>query len=102
MELTGVIVRQTEPTDWVNSMVAVVKQHKIRICIDPRDLSKAIQRKHFPMMTIEEVVASMPQGKVFSVLDATSGYWQVELDIRAQLMRKRPFPCSGVQTSLIK
>ena len=102
MEQTGVIVRQTEPTDWVNSMVAVVKQHKICICIDPRDLNKAIQREHFPMMTIEEVVASMPQGKVFSVLDATSGYWQVELDIRAQLMRKRPFPCSGVQTSLIK
>ena len=32
------------------------------------------------MTTIEEVVASMPQAKVFSVLDATSGYWQVKLD----------------------
>lgn len=32
------------------------------------------------MMTIEEVVAGMPQAKVFSVLDATSGYWQVKLD----------------------
>ena len=32
------------------------------------------------MMTIEEVVASMPQAKVFSVLDATSGHWQVKLD----------------------
>ena len=38
MEQIGVIVRQTEPTDWVNSMVAVVKSNKIRICIDPRDL----------------------------------------------------------------
>ena len=80
MEQIGVIVRQTEPTDWVNSMVAVVKSNKIRICIDPRDLSKAIQREYFPMMTIEEVVAGMPQAKVFSVLDATSGYWQVKLD----------------------
>ena len=80
MEQTGVIVRQTEPTDWVNSMVAVVKPNKIRICIDPRDLNKAIQRDHLPMMTIEEVVAGMPQAKVFSVLDATSGYWQVKLD----------------------
>ena len=42
MEQTGVIVTQTEPTDWVNSMVAVVKPNKIRICIDPRDLNKAI------------------------------------------------------------
>ena len=80
MEQTGVIIRQTEPTDWVNSMVAVVKPNKIRICIDPRDLNRAIQREHFPIMTIEEVVAGMPQAKVFSVLDATSGYWQVKLD----------------------
>ena len=35
MEKAGVIVRQVEPTDWVNSMVAVVKPSKIRICIDP-------------------------------------------------------------------
>ena len=62
-------------------MVAMVKPNKIRICIYPRDLNKAIQREHFPMMTtIEEVVASMPQAKVFSVLDATSGYCQVKLD----------------------
>ena len=80
MEQIGVTVRQTEPTDWVNSMVAVVKSNKIRICIDPRDLNKAIQREYFPMMAIEEVVAGMPQAKVFSVLDATSGYWQVKLD----------------------
>ena len=32
------------------------------------------------MTTIEEVVADLPQAKVFSVLDATSGYWQVKLD----------------------
>ena len=62
-------------------MVAMVKPNKIRICIYPRDLNKAIQREHFPMMTtIEEVVASTPQAKVFSVLDTTSGYWQVKLD----------------------
>ena len=48
MEQTGVIVRQTEPTDWVNSMVAVVKPNKIRICIDPRDLNKAISKRTFP------------------------------------------------------
>ena len=61
-------------------MVAVVKPNKIRICIEPRDLNEAIRREHFLITTIEEVVASMPQAKVFSVLDATSGYWQVKLD----------------------
>ena len=81
MEKAGVKQKeQKEPTDWVNSMVAVVKPNKLRVCIDPRDLNEAIRREHFPMTTLEEVVADMPQAKVFSVLDATSGYWQVKLD----------------------
>ena len=64
----------------VNSMFAVVKPNKIRICIDPRDLNEAIRMEYFSMTTIEEIVADMPQAKVFSVLDDTSGYWQVKLD----------------------
>ena len=61
-------------------MVTVVKPNgDIRICIDPRDLNNAIQREHYPMKTIEEVVAEMPNGKVFTKLDATSGFWQLKL-----------------------
>ena len=76
-----VIERVHEPTEWVNSMVTVTKPNgKLRICIDPRDLNKAIKREHYPMRTIEEVVTRMPNAKVFSVLDANSGFWQVQLD----------------------
>ena len=74
------IKKQEEPTDWVNSMVIVQTPKKLRICLDPRDLNKAIKREHFPMKTIEEVVQNMPGAKVFSKLDATSGYWQLKLD----------------------
>lgn len=80
MEDLGVIVKQTEPTDWVNSMGAVVKPEKLRICIDPQDLNKAIKREHYPLRTLEEIVAEMPNAKVFSVLDANHGFWQVQLD----------------------
>ena len=70
-----------EPTDWVNSMVTATKKNgKLRICIDPRDLNKAIKREHYPLPTIEEVLTRIPKATVFSVLDATSGYWQVKLD----------------------
>ena len=31
------------------------------------------------MKTIEEVVAEMPNAKVFTKLDATSGFWQLKL-----------------------
>lgn len=73
MEEQGVITR-------VNSMVTVVKPNKIRISIDPQVLKRAIKHEHYPLCTEEEVVASMPKAKVFSVLDANHGFWQIKLD----------------------
>ena len=46
MEDLGVIVKQTEPTEWVNRMATVVKPNKLKICNDPQDLNKAIKSKH--------------------------------------------------------
>ena len=81
MERLEVIERIQEPTDWVDSMVTVIKPNgKLRICIDPRDLNKAIRHEYCPMRTIEEISARMPNAKYFSVLDASSGFWQVKLD----------------------
>lgn len=80
MEKLGVIARQTEPTEWVNSMVTVVTPKKIRICMDPKDLNEAIKREHYPLLTVEEVVSRMPNAKLFSVLDANQGFWQIKLD----------------------
>ena len=47
MESLGVIVRQEEATDWVNSMVVVQKSNgAVRLCIDPRDLNATMKRSH--------------------------------------------------------
>jgi len=59
---------------------------KIRICIDPSDLNKAIKREHYPMRSIEEVISTMPGAKVFSILDAKSGFLQIELDEASSLL----------------
>ena len=50
-----VITPVTEPTEWVSSMLAVIKPNKIRICLDPRNLNEAIKREHYQMPTIEDV-----------------------------------------------
>ena len=42
MKKIEVVVKQKEPTEWVNSMVAVVTPNKLRICIDPRDLKTQV------------------------------------------------------------
>ena len=78
MVKSDVIIKIDKPTDWVNSMVIVKKKNnKLRICLDPSSLNKAIRREHFPLQTIEEVASRMPAAKYFTVLDANHGYWQV-------------------------
>jgi len=47
--------------------------------MDPSDLNRAVMREHFPMQTVEDVISRMPNAKVFSVLDANHGFWQVKL-----------------------
>jgi transposase InsO family protein len=76
-----VIIPVTEPTQWVSPMVAVRKKDKneLRLCIDPRELNNAIQRPHYPMRTIEEIAARIPNAKYFTVLDASEAFYQIPL-----------------------
>ena len=80
MEEQGVIVKQHDPTPWVNSITIVRKPGKVRVCLNPTKLNKAILRSPHPVKTLEETVAKMPDAKVFSTLDADAGYWQIQLD----------------------
>ena len=80
MERNKILAKVEQPTEWVNSMVVTLRNDKIRICIDPKELNEAMKREHHPMHTIEEVVAEIPGAKVFSVLDAKSGFHQIKLD----------------------
>ena len=53
---------------------------KLRCCLDPRNLNKAIKREHFQLPTVDDIMAKMPGAKIFSKLDASSGYWQIRVD----------------------
>ena len=82
-----VIEKVQGPSDWVSSMVVIVKPNKLRLCMDPRDLNCAIKREHYPMVTVEEVAARMPKAKILSVLDASQGFLQVQLDAESSKLR---------------
>lgn len=76
----GIIAKVEGPTDWVNSMTVVRKTNgDIRICLDPRDLNKAIRREHFRLPTLDEITADLGGSKYFSTLDAKHGFWQLKL-----------------------
>ena len=77
----GIVKPVTEPTPWISSMVVITKKNGIlRICIDPKDLNKAIRREHYPLPTIEEVATRLHGAKVFTSLDVRSGFWHIALD----------------------
>ena len=79
MKAEGQIKQVKKPTEWVNSMTVVAKGDKVRICLDPQDLNRQIQREHYPMKTVEQIVSEIPNAKIFSTLDAKSGFLQIKL-----------------------
>ena len=66
--------------------VLVDRGHKLRICLDPKDLNSAIQRSHYPMPTIEDILPDLHNAKICSLLDARNGFWHVELDEESSLL----------------
>ena len=86
MEL-GILEEVTEHTDWVNSYVIVEKdsgnhhapnhtiKRKLRICLDPRDLNKALERDPYHTRSVDEINAKL-KGMSFH----HSGFQEGELD----------------------
>ena len=81
LEDQGIIASVTRPTPWVSSMVVVPKKSgALRICLDPKDLNKAILREHYPLPTIEDIATRLYGAKVFTILDVSKGFWHIALD----------------------
>ena len=76
LEKLGVIKPVVTPTDWVSSLVIVKKPSgKIRLCIDPKPLNKALKRCHYPLPIIEDLLPELSKAKVFSKCDVKNGFW---------------------------
>ena len=75
-----IFVAVNEPANGISSFVAVKKPGILTICIDPKDLNKALKRNHYYAKTLDDILPNLAKAKVFSVLDAKDGYHQIELD----------------------
>ena len=83
----GALVKVDQPTDWVNNLViAEKKDGSLRMCLDPKDLNKAIKREHYQIPTMQEIASEFSNKKVFSTLDLKDGYWQIQLDEESSLL----------------
>ena len=94
MESLNVISKVEVPTPWCAGMVVVPKKTcTIRICLDLKPLNENVQRKVHPLPLVDDTQAQLAGAKVFSTLDANSGFWQVPLAPSSRLLTTFLTPC---------
>ena len=82
----GIITEVKEHTEWINSIVPVMKPNgSLRLCLDPKDLNKVIERNQWYSRTIDDILPELAKCKYKTLKDATSGYWHIVLDLASSL-----------------
>ena len=80
LEEQGVISRVEEPMDWCAPIVVVPKSNgRVRICVDLTKLNDSVRREKHILPSVEQILAQLSGAKVFSKLDANSGFHQIPL-----------------------
>ena len=65
-------------SEWASPVVIVAKKDgSLRFCIDYRKLNDLTVKDSYPLPRIDECLDTLGHAKVFSTLDANSGYWQI-------------------------
>ena len=83
----GVLAHAEEPTEWVSQMAVVKKPHgSLRICIDPQPLNEALQREHYRLPALNDVLPTLNNAKIISKLDVKHAFWHVQLDSQSSLL----------------
>ena len=95
----GVIMEVHEATPLINSFVIVetVKdgQKKLRICLDPKPLNKAIMHEPYITHTPDDVYHKLANAKYITVIDFKKSFWQFLLDEESSYLTtfNTPFGC---------
>ena len=81
----GILVPVTKATLWINSYIlAEIRdnqgQVKLRICLDPTNLSKAVTREPYHFCTPEDISHMLADACILTVCDCKRGYWHQMLD----------------------
>ena len=77
----GVIAKVQQPTQWFAGMAVVLKRNeRVQICINFTKINQSVKRERHPLPAADQVLEQSAGAKVFSKLDANSGFWQIPLD----------------------
>ena len=87
MLLFRVISKVDIPTPWCAGMVVAPKKNgDILICVDFRPLNSSVLREVHPLPKVDETLALLTGARIFSKLDANSGFWQIPLSEQSKLL----------------
>lgn len=74
------IIEPIDASPWVSNLViAKKKSGGLRVCVDLRQVNKAVVPDKYPLPTTEELTTHFYGSKVFSKLDLRQGYLQIPL-----------------------
>ena len=80
----GILAKVNRPTPWVSQMAVVQKPSgALRICIDPQPLNAALQREHYRLPVLQDILPKVHKARLFSKFDVKEAYWHVQLDEEA-------------------
>uniref|UniRef100_A0A146L0H7 RNA-directed DNA polymerase n=2 Tax=Lygus hesperus TaxID=30085 RepID=A0A146L0H7_LYGHE len=74
-----IITKETGPTDWISNLVVVKTPKKLRLCLDPLFLNRALRRTEYEIPTIESLTPELNGARYFSVVDTKDGFWNLKL-----------------------
>jgi len=74
------IIEKVESSEWVSPIVVAMKKDgDIRICVDLREVNRAVIPDTFPLPHLEDLLSSLSGATVFSKIDLKSAYHQIPL-----------------------
>ena len=78
-------VPEDEKTDWVSPIVCIPKKNdEIHICVDTGAANRAIKHVRHLIPTVNDIALDLNGAKVFSKLDVTQAFHQLELSPQSQ------------------
>ena len=88
---SGAIRHSRSP--WASPIVLVRKKDgSVRFCVDYRRLNDITKKDVHPLPRTSDMLESLAGAKIFTTLDAASGYWQIPM--KASDVEKTAFVCS--------
>lgn len=74
------IIRDSKIPCNIRLIIVPKRAGKLRLCLDYRPLNLITEKDRYPLPRIDEILDRLSDAKIFSTLDATSGYYQVEIE----------------------